>query len=164
MDPMIQMAFGDVQTEIANLRKMIAAMPESQFGFQSKPKSGALGQIAQHVVDLVGLGTVILDTTEFDVLQPRPKNDAPTTNSLLQKLDENAATLEARLATLAPADLGVQWTFRAGDHVIFAIPRGLALRSFCISHLIHHRAQLGVYLRLTDNPVPGMYGPSADER
>ena len=105
-----------------------------------------------------------MDTTEFD-LMGRPQDTMPaTTAELLGILDANIAAFEAKLPQIKPADLAVPWTLRAGERVIFTIPRAAAVRSFCISHIVHHRAQLSVYLRLIDVSVPGMYGPSADER
>jgi uncharacterized damage-inducible protein DinB len=164
MDPMVHVAFGDAHNELASTRRMIAALPEAQFEFRPKPASMMLGQLAKHIVDLVGWGSMIMDTTEFDVMS-RPKDVMPTTTAeLLGILDANIASFEAKLPQIKPADLTVPWTLRAGERVVFTIPRGAAVRSFCISHVVHHRAQLSVYLRLLDVNVPGMYGPSADER
>jgi uncharacterized damage-inducible protein DinB len=83
-------------------------------------------------------------------------------NELLAAFDANAAKSRAAIAALPEQALGVPWSLKAGNHVIFTQPRGLVLRSFFLNHIIHHRGQLSVYLRLNDVPLPSIYGPTAD--
>jgi uncharacterized damage-inducible protein DinB len=165
MDPMVEAAFGDVSNELASTRKMIAAVPAAHFSFRPNARSMSLGQLATHVVNLAGWGCAIMESDGVDIMKAMPSNEPPaTTDELVTRLDEGIAAMENGLRGLKPADLAVPWTLRMGEHVIMTAARGLALRSFCISHIIHHRAQLAVYLRLVDQRVPGMYGPSADEK
>ncbi len=165
IDPMVQMTFSDLAGEMANTRKMIAALPESHFEFRPDPKSWTLVQLAQHVVELVGWGPGIVQTTEFDLATAPKRGETPSqTAALVATLDGNIEALEAKVATMKPADLAEMWTLRFGDRVVMTMPRGTVLRMMCLSHIIHHRAQLSVYLRLVGSATPGMYGPSADEQ
>jgi uncharacterized damage-inducible protein DinB len=165
MDPIIQTAFGDLAHEMASTRRMIAAVPDDKFDWQPHTRSQSLGSLATHIVQMSGWARMILTETEFDFLKPRPAEEKLTTTSaLLKQLDANAADLAALLATLTAKDLEANWALRAGDHVIMSAPRSNVLRTLYMSHIVHHRGQLSIYLRMLDVPMPGMYGPSADER
>lgn len=94
---------------------------------------------------------------------PYKEEPAKTSQELLERFDENNAKFRAALAAVKDEDLAKPWALLAGGQTVFSMPRIVVLRSFVMNHAIHHRAQLGVYLRLNNIPVPGMYGPSADE-
>lgn len=156
-------AFGDVAHELANTRRMLAAAPEKHWEWHPHEKSWSLGELATHVANLVGWQISILAQPEFDLANSPPPREAAQPSALLAEYDARADTLLKALAGASDDTLAAEWTLRNGKEVLFRMPRTAALRSFGLSHMIHHRGQLGVYLRLLDAPVPGIYGPSADE-
>jgi uncharacterized damage-inducible protein DinB len=165
MDSVVALAFGDIKGELASTRRMIAAVPDGKFAWQPHAKSSTLGGLANHIVQMAGWGRMILTQTEFDFSAPHeqpPK--AETTAALLQQLDANTADTLSALAGVSLSDLNVNWDLKYGGNVIFGGPRSSVFRSLYMNHIIHHRAQLSIYLRLLDIPMPGMYGPSADEQ
>jgi uncharacterized damage-inducible protein DinB len=116
------------------------------------------------VADIPGLAATILQTEELDALT-RPRHEpSDTTAALLERFDGNVKQLQAALSTVDDVRVGESWTLRAGEKVMVRRPRRALLRVMFLSHMIHHRAQLGVYLRLLDVPVPSVYGPTADEQ
>ena len=123
-----------------------------------------LGNLANHVADLPSWISMIMTTDELDLATMNYKPVIPTsTEELTGKLDSNVSKAMAELENAGDEEFEKNWTLRRGDHVMFTMPKKVVLRSFSYSHMIHHRGQLSVYLRLLDVPVPGMYGPSADE-
>jgi uncharacterized damage-inducible protein DinB len=156
----------DYDMEIAMTRKILAAVPEGNPDYKCHDRSMPLGKLTMHVATLPVFGKTILTTPYLDMKEPKtswPNMTFTTRDAALVAFDANAAACRAALASLSDAQLAEPWKFSFGDHVISNSPRSLAYRHMCFNHLIHHRAQLGVYLRLNDIPVPGVYGPSADE-
>lgn len=122
-----------------------------------------LGRLASHLADLPNRCTTII-TTETYVRDPgTPPFQAASAGELLQHFDTAAAAARTALSSLRDEQLAVTWTLKMGDRTMATLPRAMALRRVFMNHLVHHRAQLGVYLRLLDVPIPGMYGPSADD-
>jgi uncharacterized damage-inducible protein DinB len=124
-----------------------------------------LGRLAMHVATLPAIINLCLTTTDFDFAT----YDAPdlvfhSHEHLLETFDKSAAEARTSLAGATDEDLAHLWTLRIGERVLTNDRRSLTVLHMCIGHLIHHRAQLGVYLRLLDLPVPGVYGPSADDK
>ena len=154
--------------EMASTRKMLERVPEVRLAFKPHPKSPTLGWLANHVADIPGWVAATVNEDELDFApagKPRPQmSEASSRDQLLAIFDRKAAEGHTAIAGVSDERLAGPWTLRMGSHVLFTLPRAAVLRSFVMSHLIHHRAQLGVYLRLNDVPVPGMYGPSADEK
>lgn len=151
------------QHEAALTRKMLAAVPADKLDWKPHSKSNSLGGLATHITQIPWWGVITFDQDHFDF---RPEDVAkPVTSSdeLLARFDDFSAQFTSRLEDTEDVDLAKPWTFKAGGREVFTLPRGGVLRSFILSHLIHHRGQLSVYLRMLDVPVPGMYGPSADE-
>lgn len=151
--------------EMANTRKMLELVPEDKPGFQPDPKSMTLARLAGHVAELPGWGTTTmtsdsLDTSSFAGMKP---GEMTTRAALLATFDKNVTTARAAIAAGSDADMMKDWSLTGGGHTFVKLPKAAVLRSFMMSHLIHHRAQLGVYLRMTGVAIPGMYGPSADE-
>lgn len=159
----VQLAFGDFDYELAQTRRVLEAIPDGKFDYRPHPKAWTLGGLAHHVAQLPFLFSATVRTSEFDFATAKRPPESKTTADLLSLFDATAADARAALAELRPDSLGENWTFRMGDHVLFTRPRAATLRSFAISHLIHHRAQLTIYLRELDRRVPGMYGPTADD-
>ena len=149
--------------EMANTRKALERIPDDKLSFKPHEKSYSLLELGSHLANLPTWTPVTLTTTELDLDQPWDREAPQNRDEILADFD--AAVKQARpvLEAATGEDMQVMWTLKSGDQVWFTLPRGAVFRSFVMSHMIHHRAQLTVYLRLLDVPVPGMYGPSADE-
>jgi uncharacterized damage-inducible protein DinB len=153
--------------EIAKTRLFLERVPAKDAGWSPHLKSKTLGALAVHVATLPWWLDVTLTTTEFDLNPPGgggpPARPAFTTvEALLASFDKNAEAGRAALAKATDAEFAVPWTLKNAGAAIFSLPRAAVVRAFCLSHLIHHRAQLGVYLRLRGVPLPPSYGPTAD--
>ena len=154
----------EVSHEGSSTRKLLEKVPQDKFDWKPHDKSMSLRTLASHVAEILGYLTAVLTTDELDFAKRNYKPAAATSSdNLLEIFDDNYnKAIEALKATSDEA-FRENWSLRSGDHVFFTLPRIAALRTISISHLIHHRGQLSVYLRLLDVPIPGMYGPSADE-
>lgn len=164
--PMLQRtALMDLDQEFANTRRMLERLPDDRLDFTPHPKSWALGKLATHLLDPPYWAQVTCETTVLDFDVPMPPKDTPTQRSDFVRIwDERVAACKAALAGMTDEDLQATWQATAGGHVVMSMPRIAVLRSMVINHMIHHRAQLSMYYRLLDVPMPGMYGPSADEK
>jgi uncharacterized damage-inducible protein DinB len=151
--------------EMAATRRVLERVPEDKFAWKPHAKSFSMGDLASHIVNMLLWTVETMDKTEFDLdsVTPEEMNKAAKTCAeLLAGFDANARQARAALEK-SDADYQVPWTLRKGAQVFFTMPRYTCVRSFCLNHIVHHRAQLTVYLRENDVPVPGLYGPSADE-
>ena len=149
--------------EMAVTRKLLERVPEDKLAWKPHQKSMTLGQLAQHVATIPMWGKVTLEQPELDLGsggQPAPMT---TRAELLAAFDTHVRETRAALVGRGDGELNAPWTLKNGGHTIFSMPRTGVWRGFVMSHLIHHRAQLSVYLRMHDVPLPSMYGPSADE-
>lgn len=150
--------------EMANTRKMLERVPEDRFNFQPHEKSWHLGRLTGHVVDLPGW---ISETMRTQLLEMEPGQYTPfeptSRKELLEQFDKNVMAAHAALASATDEQLNAEWTMKWGGKTVMSMPRYSVLRGVVFNHVIHHRAQLGMYLRLMNVAVPGMYGPSADE-
>jgi uncharacterized damage-inducible protein DinB len=154
--------FSDLEGELKTTRKILERVPDGNEDWRPHEKSMTLGGLASHVAQLPGFGIMILTTDVFDGSKmPRFKPD--NTAERLKKFDSESGEMRRLFEALNWDSATATWTFKFGDHVIVKGERAKLLRLMVISHLAHHRAQLGVYLRLLGVPVPGSYGPSADE-
>lgn len=144
-------------------RKMLNLVPEDKYQWQPHPKSMTLIRLATHVAELPGWITMTLHTSELD-FAVSGYNEEPKTNSeeLLNYFENNLSNGTADLENFDEAEYEKPWTLRNGEDIYFTEPKRDVIRT-ALSQLIHHRAQLGVFLRLLDIPIPGSYGPSADE-
>jgi uncharacterized damage-inducible protein DinB len=156
----------DFDIEMAMTRRVLERIPEDNPDFKCHEKSMPLGKLAMHVATLPIFGKTILTTPALDMASPGhkfPDMTFRTRDITLATFDASANEARAALVACSDAELAAPWKFSFGDQVISNSPKSLAYRHMCFNHLIHHRAQLGIYLRLNDIPVPGLYGPSADE-
>jgi uncharacterized damage-inducible protein DinB len=156
----------DYDIEIASARRVLERIPEDNPDFKCHNKSMPLGKLAMHVATLPAFGKTILTTPGMNMADPGhkfPDNTFRTRDITLATFDATANEARAALAASSDADLAERWKFAFGDRVISNESRSLTYRHMFFNHLLHHRAQLSVYLRLNDIPVPGLYGPSADE-
>lgn len=163
----IQMLLQEFDQEAATTRKCLERVPAGRGSYKPHSKSMPLGRLAGHIVEIPGWVAITLQRDEFDVAPvDGPKHealelDAPA--AILEQFDRNAAGARAALAAAAEAELSRPWSLKSGGQIAFTLPKGAVLRNFVLNHLVHHRAQLALYLRLNDVPVPSIYGPSADE-
>lgn len=149
--------------EMASTRKLLEVVPEDKFDYKPHEKSMAMGRLAGHVAELPLWAATTIKVDELNI-QPGDKPFEPATKAeLLATFDKNAAEARKTIAEVSDEHLAKPWTLKFSGKEIFTMPRFAILRSMAMNHLIHHRAQLGVYLRLNDIPIPGMYGASADE-
>ena len=154
--------------EVAQTRKMLERVPEDALEWQPHAKSMTLGRLATHLAETVAWGERALTLDSFDVLPPGSpppvRKSLPSRVAMLELLDQNAARSRAAIAATDDAAFARPWSLLRGGTTAFTLPRIGVVRTMLLSHLIHHRGQFSVYLRMRDVPVPGMYGPSADER
>lgn len=159
-----QLIVGDAMHELAATRRILERLPDEQMTWKPHAKSMTLGGLSTHLINLLNWQAAIFLYAEFDLSTvPFRREALERREDVLKEFDANVVKIERLLAECDENTLGEEWTLRNGDHIILSQPRAIALRTFGLSHMIHHRAQLGVYLRLLDIPVPGFYGPSADE-
>ncbi len=153
--------------EMATTRKLLERVPEAKADWQPHPKSMTLGKLSIHVATLPQWAITTMKQTELDMNPPggEPMKQAvfESTAAMLATFDAKVREARAAIAAAEDKDFMVPWAFKNGGQVIFSMPRVAVLRSFVTNHLIHHRGQLSVYLRLNDVPIPSIYGPSADE-
>ena len=161
--PIVDALIPEFDHEMATTRKLLERVPEQKFDWKPHARSMTLGELATHVANIVWWGEVTLDKPEFNAEgQPR---QAATVNraELLDKFDRNVKATRTSLAGKSDAELMAPWSLRNGKQTFFTMPKAAVWRAFVMNHLVHHRAQLSVYLRMNDVPLPAMYGPSADE-
>ncbi|KOR89559.1 DinB family protein [Paenibacillus solani] len=159
-----QLIIGDAMHELAATRRILNVLPEEHMKWKPHVKSMTLGGLATHLINLLNWQLAILQYPVLDLAAVSSRREAlASREDVLKEFDANLTKIEQMLADCDEKTLSEEWTLRNGDHIILRQPRAMALRTFGLSHMIHHRAQLGVYLRLLDVPVPGMYGLSADE-
>ena len=150
--------------EIATTRRVLDRIPEDRLTWKPHEKSMSLGRLAGHIAQLPGLGAMIVLQEKLNAGDgPRTPTEVTSRQQALQMLDETVAKTRAAIASASDGDLTKEWSLEARGKTFFTLPRIAALRGFMLHHLIHHRGQLTVYLRLNDVPVPMIYGPSADE-
>lgn len=155
--------------EMGTTRRLLERLPEDKLAWQPHPKSWTLGQLASHLVQIPLWSHTILNDVSFDLATPGETPEAQAKRAVtsrqrgLQLLDENVARTRANLALKSDAELMAVWSLTRGGQEIMTVPRIAAFRSFVMNHLIHHRGQFSVYLRMNDVPLPPIYGPTADE-
>jgi len=158
------MLLPEFDQEMANTRKVLEQIQDSQIGFRPHEKSWTLRELAGHVSQVPSWCTVTLTTTELDLAQGWEQPEFNGRADFLSVFDGHVTEARKALEGCSAEDLMVPWTLKQGDQVFFSMPRLVVVRSFVLNHMIHHRGQLTVYLRLTGSKVPGLYGPSADEQ
>ncbi len=153
--------------EMATTRRLLERVPDGEFEWKPHEKSMTLGRLAAHIANIPYWCSVTLETTvfELDSLPSDAQRQLPGSQSaVVQEFDAKVRTARALLAAAIDAELLMPWTLRKGGQEMFTMPRISALRSFVMNHIIHHRGQLSVYLRLKNVPLPSIYGPTADEQ
>jgi len=159
------LTLGDWTHECAGTRVLLSRLPNDRLDFSPHSKSWPLGKLAAHLVNLPNWGLITLQTESLDFTAPAPPVTMPETSAeLVARWDQVVAEFNVALAEANESALKADWVGLAGGHEVMRMPRIAVLRQFVLNHLIHHRAQLTLYLRLLDLPVPPLYGPTADER
>ena len=160
---MIKMFLNELEQETASTRKMLAIVPDDKYDWQPHPKSMKIRALVTHVAEIPGwIGSVMEnDVLDFAKTPYNPKV-INNTKGLLEFFDECTAKGKAGLVDANESKLNNRWVMRNGDDVYMDLSKAEAIRHSLSQH-IHHRAQLGVFLRLLNIPIPGVYGPSADE-
>ena len=148
--------------EMASTRRLLERVPTDKGQWKPHPKSFPLGHLAQLVSMIPGWVTTTVRGVDIDLAKVSGYSFEKT-ETLLAQFDTHVREAREALGAARDADLSITWSLKRGEQVLFAGPRGTVVRSH-INHLIHHRGQLTVYLRLLDVPLPGIYGPTADER
>lgn len=160
-----QMLLPEFDHEMATTRRVLERVPDDKLDWQPHAKSMSLGRLASHVAELPGWVAKILPQDGFDMAAAprRTPQVFPSRQELLDAFDRSVASARELIAATDDEAFRKVWTFSRGEQTIFALPRAGVLRTLLFNHVIHHRGQLTVYLRLNDVPVPSVYGPSADE-
>lgn len=157
----------EYERETAKTRKMLEAIPaDADFNYKPHPKSMPLGRLAGHLTDMTGnwaIETLTKDKMDLPADHKWDPYVPASKEALLAKFDEGVPTVRATLAALTPEKWDRHWQFIFGGQTYIDDPRHQVFREMVMSHMVHHRAQLGVYLRLLGAKIPGAYGPSADE-
>lgn len=154
----------ELQREKENTLRMLQALPNEQFCWRPHEKSMTLGELANHIVELHNWVAFVFTQNELDFKTQYVPSVLQTKEELIAVLEKGYEENKAIIGSLEEENYFCTWTLRAGEHVIVSLPKAGAIRFIVNNHLIHHRGQLSVYLRLLNVPVPGIYGPSADER
>lgn len=153
--------------EMANTRKTLERVPAEKFDWKPHSKSMTMGSLATHLSNLPTWTNYTIAQDSLDLAPggvPLPgATPVASTEELLETFDKNVATARAAIAGASDEDLFKTWALQRAGNTLMTLPKVAVLRGFVLNHNIHHRAQLGVYLRLNDIPVPSIYGPSADE-
>ena len=149
--------------EMSTTRKVLERVPEERLDWKPHVKSYSLGELASHIAGLPTWATDTITRSDFDIGGGRVTGVLPSKAAVLSAFDVNTSAARSALAGTNDAALLSMWTLKRNGTQLFSMPKDVVLRSFVLSHIIHHRGQLSVYLRLLDVPVPSIYGPSADE-
>jgi uncharacterized damage-inducible protein DinB len=159
-----QMLLPEYDQEMANTRKLLACLPEDKLDYKPHEKSMTLGRLAAHVAEMPGWIGMLPGGDKFEVPADWTPTVATSREQLLAFFDDNAAKGHAALAGMSDEEFAENWSLIFKGHVAFTMPKVAVARTVVMNHVIHHRAQLGVYFRLNDVAIPGMYGPSADDK
>jgi uncharacterized damage-inducible protein DinB len=151
----------ELRVEAPSTRRMLERVPDSSLDWRPHTRSRTLGEVAAHIAGLPGLFLATLDRNGFDHNERGPV--PATVAGMLETFDRGIEQALVALAKLSDEQLLAPWRYRYGDRLIFELPRLVVARTTAINHIIHHRGQLSVYLRLLDVPLPPVYGPTADE-
>ena len=149
--------------EMAATRKVLERIPDDKLTWRPHDKSRTLGALGLHVANLPNWGELILDRFSVDLAEAPPIDNEPESRSSILSAFDASRARTRKLLDKTDAELAAMWSLKREGQEVFSLPRSAAFRTFVLSHIVHHRGQLSVYLRLNDIAVPALYGPSADE-
>lgn len=164
MGMMAQLLLPEFDAEMASTRRFLARVPADKAAWKPHAKSFSLGDLAVHLAQIPTWAAPTLTAPEIDLDPNDRAKPFVSTDELLARFDQHVAEARAAIAAADDAEYEKPWSLKVAGKTFFTRPKGPVLRDFVLSHNVHHRAQLGVYLRLLDVPVPGAYGPTADDR
>jgi uncharacterized damage-inducible protein DinB len=158
----------EFDNEMANTRRAIERVPDSAFGWTPHEKSSSMQELVSHLANLPSWMAVTLEQDSIDMAPPDgsepPRQPAAgSTAEALATFDRNVTVAREALQKATDAVMMDDWSLLSGGEAMFTLPKVAVVRTFILNHMIHHRGQLTVYLRMNDVPVPAIYGPSADE-
>jgi uncharacterized damage-inducible protein DinB len=166
--PTARTILAEFNHEMANTRKVLERIPEEQAAWRPHPKSYSLGDLAMHIANIPTWVPIALTQDELDFDPPggtkAPKPAFDTRKAMLKMFDDNVAQAVGAIADTSDEEIKKPWALKNRGVVVFSLPRVAVLRSFVMNHLIHHRGQMTVYLRLKSVPLPAIYGNTADEK
>jgi uncharacterized damage-inducible protein DinB len=166
--PIAHMLLPEFDHEMANTRRLLEVVPAPDREWRPHPKSWTLGDLASHIATLPLWARITIERSELDPGSPASASlqrvQFTTVPELLEQFDRNVREARGALASASDEAMGEIWTLKSGAATVFAMPRVAVMRGFVLNHMIHHRGQLTVYLRLRDVPLPSIYGPTADAR
>ncbi len=158
----LQDILSELRQEGAVTRQHLAKVNFNKSEFQPHEKSEKFGRLAIHVAEIIAWWKNVLENNELNFIDFKPI-EIKSTSELLEYFDGLLNDAEEAIQNADETELNKNWSMKYGDDVLFTLNKKEVLRKFCLNHLIHHRAQLGVYLRMLDIPIPAVYGPSADD-
>jgi len=149
--------------EMATTRRLIERIPSDKMDWKPHPKSTSMAGIGRHLAHMITWGRLGLTATHSDVADRAPAPPTSSPDDIVRMFDANVAAVRALIAGMTDAELAETWSLDYQGRTVLASTRYEVVRSMILNHMIHHRGQLSVYLRLNDIPVPSIYGPTADE-
>lgn len=157
----------ELDQEVQATRALLSRLPADKWDWKPHEKSMSLSRLATHVAEIANWSSFTLKADEMDFMSPEMQSWTPrelcSKEEILAELDGAVAKCRADLESMNDEDFGQEWTMKSGDQVLMKATKYMVFRRQVLNHMVHHRAQLGVFLRLLDVPLPMMYGPSADE-
>jgi uncharacterized damage-inducible protein DinB len=161
--PMIDTLLPEYDREMATTRRLLERVPDDRLDWKPHARSMSLGDLAIHLTNIPMWGRVTIAQPEIDITGDEPQPQIRSRADLLAAFDAHVAETRAALTGAGDAELMAMWTLKSKGQQVFSMPKAAVWRGFVMNHLVHHRGQLSVYLRLLDVPLPAIYGPSADE-
>lgn len=157
----------EFENEMSNTRKVLERVPEDKLDWRPHPKSGTMGWLAAHVASMGQWAKITMETDELDIMPKEGGRTPPapptTRKELMESFEKHSEESRQAIKGASDEDLMKPWKLLKGGTTVMTLPKGAVLRGFVMNHMIHHRGQLTMYLRLNDVPLPALYGPSADE-
>jgi len=149
--------------EMGTTRRLLERVPDEHLGWKPHDRSMTLGRLATHVAEIPEWSARVLDHDEMNITGSYQPRQGQSQSAILAVFDAASAEARKKLATKTDGELLAPWSFKRDGKTLFTMPKAAVIRSMVLNHLIHHRGQLSVYLRLKNVPLPPMYGPTADE-
>ena len=163
--PLIDALLPEFDREMGQTRKVLDRVPDDQFEWRPHPTSMTLGRLAEHLAEFPLWATMTMTQSALDISTLRPADyKSPTTRAeVLAMFDANRKIGRAHLANKTDGEFDAPWTLKAGGKELFPMPKASVMRTFVLNHMVHHRGQMTVYLRMLGVPMPSIYGPSGDQ-
>ena len=164
--PLIDSLLPEFDREMGLTRRVLERVPDGQFDFKPHPTSMTLGRLAEHLTEMAQWASITMTQAGIEMTTQRPADYVrPSTRAqVLAQFDKYLREGRGNLAGKTDAEFNAPWTLKAGGKEVFTMPKAAVMRNFVLNHMIHHRGQMLVYLRMLGTPVPSIYGPSADEQ